>query len=260
MKISVSSLYFKPLTSPDLKYLSSIGVKAIELVIYHQFETYEISDKMINFKKDLKQNNLEISGIQGFTFKPNLDLKNEFFSFSDIWIKHLNKLKSCAIFFQTNKLVFGAPSFRSNINEKEKFEIYFKKTLDFFKLYEIDLLLEAVPKLYGANFLNKLKPVFEFNKIHSLMNHFDTGCYLNESKNSSRYYPIINSKINHLHLSSTSLGLISKDEKLLKWLNYFGLPKADDNFIVLESTLKFINLSDIKCDIDYLNKIITNET
>ena len=45
----------------------------------------------------------------------------------------------------------------------------------------------------------------------------------------------------------------------LNWIKKFGLPKAHDNFIVLESTLKLQNITHAKCDINYLKNLITNE-
>jgi len=258
MKISISSLYFTPLASSDLKYLNSVGVKAVELVIFHQFGTYEISKEMFDFKAILNKNNIEVSGIQGFTFKPETDLKKEFFEFSNTWIEHLNKLISSTLLFNSNKLIFGAPSFRSNANDKENFVNSFIKTANYLKLNAIDLLLEAVPEIYGAKFFNTIDAVLDFNNINGLLTHFDTGCYLNESKKSFNLSPVFNSKINHLHVSSTNLSLISKDHNLMNWIKKFGLPKAHDDFIVLESTLKLQNVTDAKCDINYIKNLFTN--
>ncbi len=259
MKISLSSLYFTPLTSADLKYLSSVGVKAVELVIFHQFGTYDFSKEMVNFKSILVKNNIEVSGIQGFTFKPETDLKKEFFEFSITWIEHLNKLVSSSSLFSSKKLIFGAPSFRSNANDKENFIRSFIRTVDYLKLKDIDLLLEAVPEIYGAKFLNTMDSVLAFNKTNGLLTHFDTGCYLNESEKSYVLSPGLGSKIDHLHVSSTNLGQISKDDDLIHWIAKFGLPKANDNFIVLESTLMLQNVTDVSCDINYLKNIVTSE-
>ena len=258
MKISISSLYFNPLNLADIECLSSLGLNAVELVIYHQFGTYVPCKKMLDFKAILNKNNIEVSGIQGFTFKPETDLKKEFLEFTKTWIEHLDNLILSALLFKTNKLIFGAPSFRLNLKDKENFVSSFIKTSKYLKLNGIDILLEAVPEIYGSKFFSTINSVLNFNNVNGLLNHFDTGCYLNESTKASFCSPIINSKINHLHISSTNLGFISKNHVLMNWIKKFGLPKSYDNYIVLESTLKLQNVRDAECDINYLKKIITN--
>jgi len=258
MKISVSSLCFNRLQKIDLKYLKILGVKAIELVIYHQFETYQISKKMVTFKSNLKKYDLEVSGIQGFTFKPNTDLRKEFYKFSNEWIDHLHNIVSCAILFETDKLIFGAPSFRVNINDKEQFVNSLIKSVAYLKLEGINLLLEAVPKKYGAVFFNTIDSVLDFNIDNGLSNHFDTGCFLNESPKSLQYSPIIDVQINHLHISSPDLGAISENKKLLNWIEKFGLPKVDDDFVVLESTLNLDNVFNAESDFKTLFNFLSH--
>ncbi len=256
MKISLSSLCLKALQDEDLNNLRHIGVEAIELVIFHQFGSYDVSKEMINFKLKLESRNIVVSGIQGFTYNPEVQLKDEFFIFSEVWKSHLDKVIRCAELFQTNKLIFGAPLFRDNINNENKFKKNFLHTAEYLEKNGIYLYLESTPKHYGANFLNTFETVVNFNKIHGLFNHFDTGCFLNEFELAYGINPIKEISVDHLHISSVNLGAICEDIVLRKWLNNFNLPISNDGFIVMESLHKNYKNSNLNSDINFLNTYI----
>lgn len=256
VKLSVSSLYFKALQVNDLYNLKKMGIDGLELVLYHQFGTYDLSIEMKKFKSDLDNNNLAISGIQGFTFWPKLNMKMDFLHFSLEWTNHLGRILKCANLFNTSRLIFGAPVFRNNLCDKNQFEDAFYKTHDYLVSEGVNLLLEATPNVYGSVYLNTFDSVLQFNSKFDFLNHFDTGCYLNQSDFAVGVNPVKDVICEHLHVSACNLGYLHKDPVLQKWLSDFNLPPSQDNYLVMEATLQLGDVLEIKKDIDYILECI----
>ena len=260
MKISVSNLYFKErINDETLEFLNKIGVTGVELSPFHQFGTYDDFKIVENFNSQLERFNFSVSAIQGWTFHPDKDFVTDYLNFTEFWLCHLDNIIKIAKILSVKKIVFGAPKFRENILQYEEFRAAYLKTHEYFLLSNIELYLEAVPEIYGAQFLNSVKEVTSFNEAHNFKNHFDTGCYLNQSIDFNHIRDEIPKKIDHLHISSKKLGLLHDDVDLLEFLQSCSDLILSTNTVVLESTAKLKNIKDIIEDIHLIKSLISNQ-
>jgi sugar phosphate isomerase/epimerase len=256
MNFSFSNLYLDAsILVKQLRIIKSFGFDALELAPYHQFGGYVVNSKVLDFKRSLEQNEIKVSGFQGFTFTVN-DLKFDFLNFTNSWVQHLINCIRLADIFDSRIFVFGAPGFRTSKEDEAAFVNSFLKTKDFLKLHDIEILLEAVPHVYGTAFLNSFLEVLKFSLDHNCLIHFDTGCYLNENISGLVDKSTFNVEIHHYHCTASDLGLLSRDVYLQRWLDLNSISRPADGYIVLESTVKSNDVSVLQNDLSFIRKFI----
>ncbi len=256
MNFSFSNLYLdSAVLVNQLRIIKTFGFDAVELAPYHQFGGYVVNSRVIEFKRALDQNEMKVSGFQGFTFTLK-DLKFDFLNFTNSWVEHLINCIRLADLFDSRIFVFGAPGFRTSKEDEAAFVSSFLKTKDFLKLHDVEILLEAVPHIYGTLFLNTFWEVLKFSQEHKCLIHFDTGCYLNEDNTAVVEKSIFNVEIHHYHCTASDLGLLSRDVYLQNWLEMNSISRPTDGFIVLESTVKSNDVSVLQNDLGFIRKFI----
>ncbi len=260
MKLAISNIaWTKDDDNKMYDILNDLEINHLEIAPTRLFDKpyFQSKNDLIHVINQLEQVNIQPISMQSILFGQ----KEPIFC-SDKNVKYyLNQFENICMFAQTMKipnLVFGSPSIR-NVNTNDELsnaKFFFKELGKMCKRFNVNIALEANPKIYNTNFLNTSSEVFAFVKeINEEMIgvNLDLGTIIENEEN---IVDILNSElikfIKHVHISEPYLALIDKNHKelhidllkILKSLNYSNFVsiemKSGPNIDEIKSTLTYI--------------------
>lgn len=183
--VSVSSLQWKPEEdSIAFSILKSYNVNKIELAPggYNPSWSEKEANKLNEY---FDENGFKISGIQGI-----------FWNMVDDPMQRLHAASSVARALGTNKLVFGAPAFRSSVTETE--------FIDLLKGYsgDAEICIENVPRFYGGKFGFTFAQVCHIAERSGKFVNLDIG---NAQMEDDLLYDMTHPLVKNIHVSGTSI-------------------------------------------------------
>lgn len=257
------------LSISNIAWNSKDNLNAINLIKKYNFNSIEIAptkfltDPYENpgiFIDFSEKNQLKFCSIQSACFGISSNIfKNE--DEAKHLLEHLSKVIIFSDKIGCRNLVFGCPKNRNVENLESDYKnqaINFFSKLDLLaSINNINIALEPNPIIYGTNFLNYTRDVFNFIKENDFKNikiNLDLGTiiYNKEDLQDIREYIDL---VNHIHISEPNLELILERDvhyqlfKLLNDLKY-------DKFVSVE--MKETSLDNINSVLGYLSKINEN--
>lgn len=182
--VSVSSLHWKPEEdSVAFSILKSYHVNKIELAPggYNPSWSEQGAKKL---HKYFVHNGFTISGIQGV-----------FWNIVDEPLQRLNAASCVARALGTDKMVFGAPTFRASVTESE--------FVDLLKRYSGDAIvcIENVPSIYGGKFGHTFAQVCDIAERSNQFVNLDIG----NARMESDTYVLTHHLVKNIHISGSSI-------------------------------------------------------
>lgn len=231
MKLSISNIAWNKEDDDEvLTFLCQNNYNAIEIAPTIILDNpYDNLDRIVEYRKNIKDKyHLDISSIQSIWYGKSGNIFN--LEDRDELLSYTKKAILFASAIDCHNLVFGCPKNR-NIPEGHKED----EVIDFFrclgeyaKEHHTIIALEANPKIYNTNFLNKTIEAFNFaRKIGSdgIKVNVDLGTII-ENKESLDDIKNNIDLVNHVHISEPYLKEIEKRSihkeliDLLKSLDY----------------------------------------
>lgn len=259
--LSISNLSWSGKEKIFNKIILKYNIKNIEIAptkIWGSWDNINLK-KIKEFKKKLNDKNINISSFQSLTFGFKESILNK--DSNNFYESHFDKLIDYASILKTRALVFGSPSIRKfhkkrggNPHNAVKF---FKMISGLIKKKKssVILMIEPNPTIYGCEFLNSHKEVFNFLEKLNLKNiksNFDYGAKILNNENILN--KDFNKYIGHVHISAPKLEQITIwknliNSKKLKFLKNFK------NMINLE-LLDINNEQELEKNISYFIEIL----
>ena len=239
MKISVSNIAWNYNSRNKfyklLKKEKIAGLEIAPKIFLSNHKNYLNPHKEL-LKKNLDeiyQNNLQLVSMQAllyesrncYLFRDQKSLQN----FEDIMKKTILLSKILGI----QNIVFGSPKNRNipknlNIIDAKNIALKtFRKLANYAKKNKVVISIEAVPKLYGTNFLNNNEQVYDFiKKINSpnVKMVLDTG-EINVNNDLSKINLIVKKMINHVNHIQISQPYLKKINNVSYLSNFSNLLK-----------------------------------
>jgi sugar phosphate isomerase/epimerase len=214
MKLSASNIAWTSEYDHHVyKKLAETGCTSIEIAPTRLVGSEPYTE--INIKKSsriskliLKNYGLRICSVQSLWF----GVKQRIFSCQNdrnFLIDYTERALNYAAEIGASNVVFGCPSNRQIIgNEEPTIAIdFFSRCAELASQHDITFAMEANPKTYGTNFLNKNVQVYEFiNKVNhqNLTMNYDIGSVI-ENKEKPILLERILPKVSHVHFSGPHL-------------------------------------------------------
>ncbi len=217
MKLSISNIAW-PLTLERqvLNLLNKSNLKYIDIAPSKYFSNLkDVSHHEIeSLKNYFSSYNIELAGMQSLLYE--LKGVNIFNSRNQrlIILAYLESTIKLAESLKVKNLVFGSAQNRNiqvKITEREKEEIaleFFLKLASIAESHNVNICLEAQPKIYNSNYLNTINEVMELIKkiSHpSIKLQLDIGSMILNKEEPAKYIPNISTAVAHIHLSEPHL-------------------------------------------------------
>jgi sugar phosphate isomerase/epimerase len=263
VNLAISNLAWD-LTSDDfLNKLSRLNVTGIEVAPTKLASWDKLSQKdVLNCRLKFEEFGISIPSFQSILFgKPNLQFLGDDTNFRQL-CEHINFVSGLANLAGAKILVFGAPKNRLLLNYSldQAFDISltrFSVLANIAYNNNVSIALEAVPSLYGSNFLLSYTDTLEIVKKVShpgLKFHLDSGCTFLNGDDLGKAIINTNEYISHFHVSEPYLdGFTNPHDYHISAANSLRYI-AYKNWICIEMLNSSGNFINIETAINYVKK------
>lgn len=250
MKLAISNIAWTSENDREIyQFLSEHQFSGLEIAPSRIFSTnpYEHIIEAQEFANYLKkQYNLEICSMQSILYGKTENIFSSDEERENL-ISYTKKAINFAQAINCSNLVFGCPKNRI-LNSSEKLflaEDFFIQLANYAQEHDVVISMEAIPRIYGTNFINTTNEAFNFcqkiNKKNFNVN-VDLGTMIYNNEDYNIIYKNINF-INHIHISEPKLMPIKEREihkklKNLPYRKYFSIEMK--NFNNLQAVKKAI--------------------
>lgn len=224
--LSISNLCWNFENEKAFEFLNKNRINLVEMSLTKHFGSWENIN--INATKNLslhlKQNyNISVCSLQSLFYQKCFNL----FEDQEDIIEHFKFILEMCHYLECEYMVFGSPKMRKPKNKtiSECDDIFlniFDKISDFNK--NITIGIETNPEIYGCEYMSKYehcKKILQILSKDNIKFHLDTGCVMLEGSDPIQIYNREKDNLKHIHISTKNLELISKDEKIQKFLQNF---------------------------------------
>ncbi len=218
MNLSISNLSWACPDSDIFPILKKNNVKKIELSLTKQFGDWDDiqKDTVVEFKKSLDRQGLEVSSIQSIFYQKDYNL----FTNTSMFIEHFKKVLDYCELLECKYVVFGSPKIRKpgNIPTKDSEKIFidaFSEIADYNE--EIMIGIETNPKVYGCEYITNYedcKKILQKLDKNNVKFHLDTACVSLENDDPLEIFMVEKSNLKHIHLSCKNLQTIYNDNTI----------------------------------------------